>query len=51
MNRRRNSRMLILPGDRRRSAAEWCNAWLERNLINCIAVLIGVLIYFKLCCS
>lgn len=51
MNRRRNSRMLILPGDRQWSATEWCNSWLERNLIYCIAVLIGVLIYLKLCCS
>lgn len=51
MNRRRTPRKLTLPGDRQRSATEWCNAWLENNLINCIAVLIGVLIYLKLCCS
>jgi len=55
MNRRRTPRKLILPGDRQRSATEWCNAWLERNLAYCIAVMIavmiGVLIYLKLCCS
>lgn len=51
MNRRRTPRKLILPEDRQRSATEWCNTWLGRNLIKCIAVLIGVLIYLKLCCS